>query len=235
MLPQPCKDVGPYVPCPILLHQDPVQAPQQYPVGRLFSSAWAKAIMPQGDFWQHQTILSALLSSHLYKFSLFFHVSFQDDSFLFGWFSYPKYSWAFPDYCLIQKTFIIFDVISVVVYLVGFCLVVYLSFCLFGWLVVGFLGMCCLFLASILSNSFEYSTHIHCLHSHSYHQILLPRVFYQGKATRSPPQRCGASSSYGTKTLLQKQTKLRLCTDHICLSEVLRFDDKGLSRSLQTV
>ena len=41
----------------------------QYPMGMLLCPAWAKAVMPQGDFWQHQTILSAFLSSHLYKFS----------------------------------------------------------------------------------------------------------------------------------------------------------------------
>lgn len=118
-----------------------------YPTGRLLCPAWAKAIICQGDFWQHQTILSAFLSSHLYKFSCFFHISCQDDSwFLFGWFSYPKFSWSFPDYCLIQS--------------------LVLSVWFVGWV----------FLASILSNSFEYSTHIHCLHSHILSEIVTQAV-----------------------------------------------------------
>lgn len=69
-----------------------------------------------------------------------------------------------------------------------------------GWLVWGFLG------ASIFSNSFEYSTHIHCLHLHSYGmRYCHPGCITKGKPLRflhkgvvllvcMPPQHCYKSS-----------------------------------------
>lgn len=185
-----------------------------YPIGRLLCPAWAKAIMSQGDFWQHQTIISAFLSSHLYKFSWILHISFQNDSsFLFGWFSYPKCSWSFPGYCLIQQTFIIFGVIRV--------------FLLVGW--VGFFWG-----KYLLKQLWVFRSYTLFTFTFLWYEILLPRLYYQGEAIKVPPQRCSASSLYATTTLLQEQPELRLCTDPVCLGEILSFDDKGRTRSLQT-
>ena len=37
-----------------------------YATGRLFCPACAKAVMPQGDFWQDQTILSEILLTYIH-------------------------------------------------------------------------------------------------------------------------------------------------------------------------
>lgn len=46
-----------------------------------------------------------------------------------------------------------------------------------------------------------------------FYQRLLARLFYQGKATRVPPQRCSTSSLYATTALLHELPELRLHTD----------------------